>query len=214
MVPFGRTWDKTLTDADGAYLEMMVGAYSDNQPDYSWLQPYETRSFAMQWYPFRDIGGVKKANLDAAVNLDVQNGQAKVGFYTTSAHTAAQVTVRADAKVLLQETIAINPGKPYTKQVAIPAGIDEHDIVASISDGGKELVSYSPIRLTPEATPKPVTPPPPPAEIKTVEELYLTGLRAQQFHSPTVDPLLYWQEALRRDPERRPREYRYGYHRL
>ena len=198
--PFGRTWDKTLTNDDGPYLEMMVGAYSDNQPDYSWLQPFETRSFAMQWYPFRDIGGVKKANLDAAVNLDVQNGQAKVGFYTTSAHPAAQVTLRAGAKVLLQETVGINPAKPYVKQVALPAGLDEHDLVASISDHGKELVSYSPIRLTPETMPKPVTPPPPPSEIKTNEELYLTGLRAQQFHSPSVDPIPYWQEALRRDP--------------
>jgi tetratricopeptide (TPR) repeat protein len=45
-----------------------------------------------------------------------------------------------------------------------------------------------------------VTPPLPPAEIKTNEELYLTGLRAQQFHSPSVDPIPYWQEALRRDP--------------
>ncbi len=198
--PFGRTWDKTLTDDDGPYLEMMVGAYSDNQPDYSWLQPYETRSFAMQWYPFRDIGGVKKANLDAAVNLDIQNGQAHVGFYTTSAHPAARVTLRAGAKLLLDETVSINPAKAYTKQVTIPAGIDEHDLVASISDAGKELVSYSPIRLTPEATPKPVTPPLPPAEIKTNEELYLTGLRAQQFHSPSVDPIPYWQEALRRDP--------------
>ncbi len=198
--PFGRTWDKTLTDDDGPYLEMMVGAYSDNQPDYSWLQPYETRSFSMQWYPFRDIGGVKKANLDAAVNLDVRDAKATVGFYTTSAHTAAQVTLRAGTKVLLQETVSIDPARAYTKQVSIPAGIDEHDLVASISDGGKELVSYSPIRLTPEAMPKPVTPPPPPADVKTNEELYLIGLRAQQFHSPTVDPMPYWQEALRRDP--------------
>ena len=73
----------------------MVGAYSDNQPDYSWLQPYEGRSFSMHWYPFRDIGGVKKANLDAAVNLDVANGTAKMGFYTTSAHAAAKVTLKA-----------------------------------------------------------------------------------------------------------------------
>ena len=198
--PFGRTWDKTLTDDDGPYLEMMVGAYSDNQPDYSWLQPYETRSFSMQWYPFRDIGGVKKANLNAAVNLDVQDGKAKVGFYTTSAHAAALVTLRAGEKVLLSETVKIDPGKPYTRQVAIPAGIDEHDLMAAISDGGKELVSYSPIRLTPEAMPKPVTPPPSPKDIKTNEELYLTGLRAQQFHSPSVDPMAYWQEAMRRDP--------------
>src|ERR1035437_3365262 len=195
-----RNWDANLTDADGPYIELMVGAYSDNQPDYSWLQPYEGRSFSMKWYPFRDIDGVKKANIDAAVNLDVANGTAKMGFNTTSAHAAAKVTLKAGDKVLLQETVAINPGKPYTKQVALPAGIDEHDLVASISDGGKELVSYSPVRLTPETRPQPVTAPPPPANVKSVEELYLIGLRAQQFHDPVNDPMPYWEEALRRDP--------------
>ena len=195
-----RNWDANLTDSDGPYIELMVGAYSDNQPDYSWLQPYEGRSFSMKWYPFRDIGGVKKANIDAAVNLDVANGTAKMGFYTTSAHAAAKVTLKAGEKVLLQETAAIDPGKPYTKQVALPAGIDEHDLVASISDGGKELISYSPVKLTPETAPQGVTAPPPPADVKTNEELYLIGLRAQQFHDPVNDPMPYWEEALRRDP--------------
>ena len=49
--------------------------------------------------------------------------------------------------------------------------------------------------------PADVVPPPPPAEIKTNEELYLTGLRMEQFHAPgNADPNAYWQEALRRDP--------------
>ena len=38
--PRGRMWDKILTDTDGPYIELMTGAYSDNQPDYSWLQPF------------------------------------------------------------------------------------------------------------------------------------------------------------------------------
>jgi tetratricopeptide (TPR) repeat protein len=198
--PAGRRWDHVLTDDDGPYIEMMVGAYSDNQPDYSWLQPYEVRSFTMNWYPFRDIGGVKKANLDAAVNLDVSNGAGKLGFYTTAAHPAAKVSLQAGGKILLQETVAIDPGKPWTRQVLIPAGIDEHDLIASISDGGKELVSYSPVRLKPEPEPKPVTNPPAPANVPSNEELYLTGLRAEQFHDPNIDPEPYWREALRRDP--------------
>ena len=45
-----------------------------------------------------------------------------------------------------------------------------------------------------------MTPPAAPKDIKTNEELYLTGLRAQQFHDPVVDPIPYWEEALRRDP--------------
>jgi tetratricopeptide (TPR) repeat protein len=143
---------------------------------------------------------VKKANLDAAVNLDVADGKARMGFYTTSAHAAATVTLRAGQKVMLRETVAINPGKPLTREVPVPAGIDEHDLVASISDGGRELVSYSPIRLTPPQIPPGVTTPPAPAEVKSVEELYLIGLRARQFHDPSIDPMPYWEEALRRDP--------------
>ena len=198
--PSGKRWDTTLTDDDGPYMELMAGAYSDNQPDYSWLQPYETRSFSMNWYPFRDIGGAKQANLDAAVNLEVSDGMAKVGFYATSAHSNARVLLKAGDKVLLEETIAIDPGKPYVKQVALPAGIDEHDLVASLSDGDKELVTYSPVRLTPEPKPPVVASPPAPQDVKSSDELYLIGLRAQQFHDPNIDPLLYWEEVLRRDP--------------
>ena len=70
----------------------MRGAYSDNQPDYTWLQPFDAKTFSMFWYPFRDIDGVKNANLDAAVNLEVKDGSAKLGFYTTSAHPSATVS--------------------------------------------------------------------------------------------------------------------------
>jgi tetratricopeptide (TPR) repeat protein len=198
--PRGRTWDHILTDDDGPYMELMVGAYSDNQPDYSWLQPYEVKSFKQYWYPFRNIGGVKNANLDAAVNLETAGGKAKVGFYTPSAHAAATVTLKAGDKVLLQEKVAIGPARPYSKEVGVPGGTDEHDLRASISAEGRELVAYSPLRLAPEPMPKAVTPPPPPQQIKTTEELYLAGLRIEQFHNASLDPLAYWQEALGRDP--------------
>ncbi len=197
--PRGRMWDHILTDEDGPYVELMVGAYSDNQPDYSWIQPYEVKSFEMYWYPFRGIGGVKKANLDAAVNLDVNDGIAKVGFYTTSVRRRATVLLKAGDKTLLEETVAIDPGKPYTKEVTVPAGVDEHDLRASLSADGKELVAYSPIRLKDEPEPEPVRSPARPEDIETNEELYLIGLRIEQFHDPSLDPEPYWEEALRRD---------------
>ena len=198
--PRGRMWDHILTDADGPYIEIMVGAYSDNQPDYSWLGPYEVKSFEMFWYPFREIGGAKNANLDAAVNLDVTGGVAKVGFYTTAAHPRAMVLLKAGETVVLEETIAIDPGRPYRKDIPVPAGIDEHDLRASMAAEGRELVAYSPIRVTPKPMPKPVEPPPSPGQIKTNEELYLAGLRIEQFHNASLDPDPYWEEALRRDP--------------
>jgi len=199
--PRGRMWDKILTDSDGPYIELMVGAYSDNQPDYSWLQPYETKSFEMFWYPFREIGGVKMANLDAAVNLEVRtNGIAKIGFCTTAAHRAAKVVLKSGSQVLLSEDISIDPAKPYVREVSIPVAVDERQLRGSLSVEGKELVSYSPIALEPASMPAPVTGPPPPADIKTTEELYLAGQRLEQFHSPGGEPETYWDEALLRDP--------------
>lgn len=199
--PRGRRQDTILTDDDGPYIEIMVGAYSDNQPDYSWIQPYEVKSFEWYWYPFRDIGGVKSANINAAVNLDVyENKTAKFGFYTTSDYEAATVTFKAADKILVQETIDINPAKAYVKEVSIPVGVDEHDLRASLTVDGKELVAYSPVRLESQEMPESVQAPPAPEDIKTNEELYLTGLRIEQFHNPSLDPDPYWAEALRRDP--------------
>ena len=109
--------------------------------------------------------------------------------------------LKAGDKVLFQQdSIRIDPGRPYVKQVAIPAGVDEHDLRASLSAEGRELVAYSPVRLEPEPMPKRSLPPPAPKDIKTVEELYLAGLRIEQFHDPAREPEPYWEEALHRDP--------------
>jgi len=43
-------------------------------------------------------------------------------------------------------------------------------------------------------------PPRAPRDIPSVEELYYTGLRLEQFYNPSFDPLPYYFEALRRDP--------------
>jgi tetratricopeptide (TPR) repeat protein len=198
--PRGRAEDHLLTDSDGPYIELMVGAYSDNQPDYTWLQPYESRTWTQYWYPFRGIGGVKNANVDAAVNLEVTNGKAVVGFCSTGERPSATVTLKLKARVLFEEKIAIGPGHPFQKEIDLPSGADEHDLRAAMQEDGKELIAYSPVRLASEKMPSPVVDPPPPAEIKSNEELYLTGLRMEQFHSPAGNPLEYWNEALRRDP--------------
>lgn len=199
--PRGRMWDEILTDDDGPYVELMVGAYSDNQPDYSWLQPFDARAVEMYWYPFRDIGGVKNANLDAAINLEVTDqGTARVGFHVTTVYPAAVVLLSAGEQELVREQISIDPGKPYVKEVELPAGVSEYDVRAALTVDGRQVISYAPVRLEPQPMPAAVTAPPAPNEIGTVEELLLTGQRIDQFHNPALDPEPYWEEALRRDP--------------
>lgn len=58
--PRGQATEARLTETDGPYVEIMVGAYSDNQPDYSWIKPYEVKKWEQYWYPIRGIGGFKK----------------------------------------------------------------------------------------------------------------------------------------------------------
>jgi tetratricopeptide (TPR) repeat protein len=212
--PRGRMWDKILSDEDGPYIELMVGAYSDNQPDYSWLQPYETKSVQMFWYPFRGMGGVKKANIEAAVNLETTtNGTVLIGFCTTAAYPSAVASLTSGDQVLLQEPIAIDPARPFTKQVTFPPGTDGHSLRAALLVKGKEVVAYSPISHKlgnkeqwpvssgdSDVKPTPVASPSAPEDIKTVEELYLTGQRLEQFHDASRAPEPYWEEALRRDP--------------
>ena len=48
------------------------------------------RTVVHYWYPVRDMGGVKNANLEAAVNLEVKDGRARIAVNTT--------TTRRDAR--------------------------------------------------------------------------------------------------------------------
>ena len=198
----GRLWEKILTDADGPYAELMIGAFSDNQPDYSWIQPYEVRTVTEWWYPIRNIGGVKAANEKAACALTVTEKQtARIGFHPTSELAAVRAILKSAGKSIFEETVAAGPGSPYLKEVVLPSGAQEEDLslVFAAADGG-EIVAYKPTRRSNAPLPPVVTPPPAPKDVPTVEELYLAGLRLEQFYNPAVEPYPYYAEALRRDP--------------
>jgi len=198
----GRMWDKILTETDGPYIELMAGAYSDNQPDYSWIQPYEVKTWKQYWYPIRHLRGIKNANLEAAVNLDVDSSRAaRIAVNATTNLRGAKVVLQGGPQTLFEQGIDLGPDKPFVKEISLPSGVNEPDLkLTLLSEASTELISYTPRRPKGEPLPEPVKPPPPPQEIKSVEELYLTGLRLEQFYNPALEPQTYYQEALRRDP--------------
>jgi tetratricopeptide (TPR) repeat protein len=199
--PDGEMWTKILTDADGPYLELMAGAYSDNQPDYSWIQPGEVKVFRHVWYPVREMGGVKSANADGAVNLEVEGGRARISLNSTAEIGAARAVLATSSGTLFQKRIDIGPGRPFTTEVSLPEGQDVEDLRASLyRSDGREIVFYRPSKKQGSPMPAPVKRPAPPGEIKTAEELYLAGLRLEQLHSPAVEPAPYYEEAVKRDP--------------
>jgi len=197
-------WDtQILTDSDGPYAELMVGAYSNNQPDYSWIKPYEVKEFTQYWYPVQAIGGFKNANLNAAVNLERIDNKVKLGFHATSVLKNAQVVLSTANKKLLDEKINLTPNKPFMQAIAVPGDIRDTDLRASLLNAkGETLLAYQPVERKPvQELPETVKAPPKPDEIKTIEELYLTGLRVEQIYKPSIDPMIYYTEALKRDPQ-------------
>jgi len=198
----GRMWDKILTETDGPYIELMAGAYSDNQPDYSWIQPYEVKTWKQYWYPIRDLGGIKNANRDAAVNLELgKDGTLRVRLNATREFAGAKVMVKSHEHPLLEDVFDLGPDKPYSKDLSISRGLTEDEVRISVFDAqDREIISYVPRKPKGEPLPEPVKPPPAPHDIKSVEELYLTGLRLEEFYNPSLEPRLYYEEALRRDP--------------
>jgi tetratricopeptide (TPR) repeat protein len=211
---FGRAWDRNLTDGSGPYIELMAGVYTDNQPDFSFLAPGETKAFRQYWYPIQAIGPVQQATLELAVSLrPAPSGPAAgpagaagpvdsvtVGVAVTRTRPGVTVAVEDSGGVPLWSTVVdLAPGAPFVRQVAV-GGRQLTDLVLVVRDAGGELLRW---RQPPDgpATPvRPATEPPAPADIPTVEELYLTGLHLAQYRHATRRPEPYWQEALRRDP--------------
>ncbi|MGC9520371.1 MAG: DUF5107 domain-containing protein [Anaerolineae bacterium] len=199
---FGKGWEANLTDEDGPYIELMAGVYTDNQPDFSWLQPYETKTFSQFLYPVQRIGPAKNANRRAAVNLEIEEDSvAKVGVAATEVLNAATVTLTAKGRVLLEETVDLSPGNPFLTEVTLPAGTAETDLLLRVQDAsGNEVIRYAPQEIEQPPLPEAMTPPPPPETFDTIEELYLTGLHLEQYRHPTIAPEPYWEAALEKDP--------------
>ncbi len=202
--PNGQATEAKLTETDGPYAEIMVGAFSDNQPDYSWIRPDEVKNFKQYWYPVKDIQGFKNANLNGAVNLEKRDGNTVfLGYYSTQKIADAKILLKNKGKVIFEKNMEISPEKTFTGTIKINGSFDMTDLSTEIINAGnkEKLISYQPVKIEykdtlPEIVKRPVAP----EEIKTVEELFLTGQRIQQFYNPTLDAMLYYKEALKRDP--------------
>ena len=196
---FGRAWDRQLTDEDGPYIELMCGAYTDNQPDFSWLQPGEEKTFSQIFMPYQKIGPACNANEQAALNLRVENDLARFGVYVSSPRTV-KVNLLYCGQVIYSREAALEPQTVLIDQAKLPAEAQPDELTLQVLDGDVLLLAYTPLAEDNPQIPSPALPARPPAEIETIEELYLNGLHLEQYRHATYTPEPYYREALRRDP--------------
>ncbi|SCF27257.1 DUF5107 domain-containing protein [Micromonospora mirobrigensis] len=195
---FGHAWDRLLTDEDGPYVELMAGVYTDNQPDFAWLEPGETKEFSQLWFPIHEIGPAHQATAEAAVRLDVADGVVAGGVCLV-AERDVRVTVTAGDDVIIDERVWIAPGVPFRFEAATgSARPADHELRVTGDDGGR-LIAWRPRAEISTEEPWTASEPPAPQEIASQDELYFTGIHLSQNRHPTRSPLPYWEEALRRD---------------
>ena len=210
---FGRAWDRNLTDeitpeeaskwgidrkGFRPYIELMAGVYTENQPDFTWIMPYEEKAFVQYFMPYRELGIVKNASKDFMLNIDRTKDGVTFKVFATSKQTAQVVLRTDDGRELYRRTHVLSPEGVLEESVKCNDAFNTLNL---------EIIVKGRIVLAWHAEPDEIRPTPDPAEaallpkeIKTNEQLYLTGLHLEQYRHATWSPLDYYEEALRRDP--------------
>jgi tetratricopeptide (TPR) repeat protein len=207
---FGRSWDRNLTDEDGPYIELMTGVYTDNQPDFSWLQPYEEKSWTQYFMPYSEVGYVKNATKEAIVNVETKDGKTDIILYTTAVYKNLRLSLTdKEGKVYLDKIVNTSPAEPYKTTVdtsyavgarrALP--LQTNDLRFELrTEEGRLLLEYQAEKPDIKPIPDPARAAKDPKDIASIEQLYLTGLHLEQYRHATYNPFDYYREALSREP--------------
>ena len=206
---FGRAWDRNLTDeyeekGFRPYIELMAGVYTENQPDFSWLMPYEEKQFVQYFMPYRELGIVKQASKDFVMNIEeTADGKVQFKILATSKQTVRVILDGEEGEEYYNKVVTLSPEEVLVETVAT---VDEQlsDLHLSIERAEHPrkfplLEWYAEpdeIRPIPDAAEAALSP----QDTKTVDQLYLTGLHLEQYRHATWSALDYYEEALRRDP--------------
>lgn len=194
--PFGDAWHAHLTDEDGPYIELMAGAFSDNQPDFSHIAPGETKAFSHYLYPYGDIGVPQHADRDFALRLGVEGCEVDIGVAATVGAGSVPIRVELDGTPIAEWIADLAPQRPFLRRVELDSPVEPWRVSLTVAD----RTSWAAARRTPAPAPLPATEPLPPRSIATVDELMLVAAHLEQYRHPTRSPEPYIHEALARDP--------------
>ena len=216
---FGRAWDRNLTDATTPeeaekwhinrpgfrpYIELMAGVYTENQPDFTWLMPYEEKRFTQYFMPYRELGVVKQASKDLIMNInEVGEGSVEFKVFATS-EQQVRIVLRNDAGTVYYDQVqTVTPEQVLVEVVDVKGARFNQltlDIQKTFVYGQRSVLQWhaesDDIRPIPDSAEAALLP----EQVKTNEQLYLTGLHLEQYRHATWSPTAYYEEALRRDP--------------
>lgn len=216
---FGRAWDRNLTDETTPeeaekwsidrkgfrpYIELMAGVYTENQPDFTWLMPYEEKRFVQYFMPYRELGVVKQATKDLIMNIEeLDGGIVCIKVFATSKQEVRIVLGNDHGDTHFDQEMTLSPEEVLTATVNVHGDkLNElsFDIFKTFAYGSRSVLHWyaesDDIRPTPDSAEAALLP----EQVKTNEQLFLTGLHLEQYRHATWLATDYYTEALRRDP--------------
>ena len=194
---FGKAWDRNLTDENGPYIELMTGVFTDNQPDFTFLKPYEEKAFVQYFMPYKAVGAVKNASLDAAINIEQRDTKIAVTVYTPSELENAEIKLYNNGSEFYTAILNMKPADIFETEINAD-GICFDDITANIIKDTKIILTYSPVKNS-EPVPSPAEEIPEPEKLDTNEKLFLAATHLEQYRHATYSPEFYYLEGLKRD---------------
>lgn len=199
---FGQAWDWELTDQGGPYFELMAGVYTDNQPDFSYLIPFEKKTFAQYLWPYNKLGPVQNASDHIAIRLEVLDDyMLDLGVAANKNEQNMRFVLKIGERVNVFEQKNIGPGNPWqNRSIRIEPGL-EHQISLTVYDSaGTERLSYK--RSKPDTARKRdiAREPEKPANMNSASEQVLVAEHLEQYRHPTRYPEPYLRKAIKLDP--------------
>ncbi|WP_058913218.1 DUF5107 domain-containing protein [Entomohabitans teleogrylli] len=194
---FGQAWDRNLTDENGPYIELMTGIYADNQPDFTWLDPFEEKRFVQYFLPYHTLGMVQNACTDAVLKLE--RGEAGViwGAYAIAPLEGWRLIVCDTRRTLLDEPINLAPCEVLKGTLA--AEVAGRLTITLYDADGKAALCY--VEHQPQAVPLPEVAQAPlaAAAITSSDEAWFIGQHLEQYHHASRSPFDYYLRGLEID---------------
>ena len=219
---FGKAWDRNLTDENGPYIELMTGMFTDNQPDFTYLKPYEEKNFVQYFMPYKEVGAVKNASTLAALNLEViekyiqpqvlkavenslqEDTRNRIGtrsivcsVYAASVLENVTLTVWEANEKVFETDLTLLPTETFSHSIVYSGDVEK--LCLTIKKDKRVLLSCKAVEQNNEPIPEPAKPAKRPEEMETCEKLFLTATHLEQYRHATYSPEPYYLEGLRRD---------------
>ena len=148
--------------------------------------------------PYRELGVVKNATADLLMNIEmIADNRAVLKLFATKKLALLRIELRKADVVVYTTVTSLSPENVWMQELELS---DLEDVYISIcSEYGELLLDWKCEPAAIKEIPEAARPALAPEEIKSNEELFLTGLHLEQYRHATYSPADYYGEALKRD---------------